>query len=338
MKRQITILFALVVVLVQTRAQAQSISVPLPTTATIGTVLTVNLTAEDAKGNLNDKYTGTTTVTTTDKAAIIPSSSVTFTSGKAVIEMAFMTTGTQTLSIKDATTPLSGQANTNVVTASTAALAGCSSCYASLGAGAVLANSKFGDYNDSSNVLQTTHLGASTPQYVAGVAYKIAIRGALYKKLSCNTQDFTIKRSDAQVAFCYPYKVFVNLKFSPDSSQTFNGFTYGISHALHQYLDLMIGISYSAHNEISPGFLQTALSVVKTQQAAGNPYYSQYNLAALKANDATAFDGFPTQLINANGTAGSLIYTGSPTVLHYHSGFFMGVAIPLSFKSPASGN
>jgi hypothetical protein len=214
----------------------------------------------------------------------------------------------------------------------------CASCFASLGAGAVLTSTKWGDYNNASNILQSTHLGASTPQYVAGIAYKIAARGILYNSLKCTKEDFTVKRSDAQIAFCYPYKVFINLKFSPDSSQTFNGFTYGASHALHQYLDLMFGISYSAHNEISPGFQQAALNVVKTQQTANNQYYSQFSLASLQANGPTAYDGFPLQLLNADGTIGPLIYTGSPTILHYHSGFFVGISIPLGFKTPASGN
>ena len=215
---------------------------------------------------------------------------------------------------------------------------GCaSSCFAALGAGAVLTSTKYGDYNHSSNILQSTHIGASTPQYVAGVAYKLPVQGPLYKTLHCNN-DSTIKRSGAQVAYCYPYKAFINLKFSPGSSQAFNGFTYGISHALHQYLDLMVGVSYSAQNEISPGFQQAALNVVKVQQAAKNPYYAQFNLASLEADGPTAYDGFPTQLLNKNGTTGSLIYTGSPTVLHYHTGIFIGIAIPITFKSQVSGN
>ena len=146
------------------------------------------------------------------------------------------------------------------------------------------------------------------------------------------------KNSDARVAFCYPWKSFVSLKLTPDASQTLNGFTFGISHGLHQYLDLMIGVAYSAHNEISPGFQQAAVNVVREQQAAKNPYYAEFNLAALAANNTqTAYDGFPTQLLNANGTTGPLIYNGSVTISHYRPGLFLGVSLPLSFKSAVSG-
>jgi hypothetical protein len=74
------------------------------------------------------------------------------------------------------------------------------------------------------------------------------------------------------------------------------------------------------------------------QQAAKNPYYSQFNLAALQANSTqTAFDGFPTQLLNANGTTGSLIYSGNITVSHNRPGLFLGISLPISFKSAVSG-
>jgi hypothetical protein len=249
-----------------------------------------------------------------------------------------MAAGPQTLSVATADPILSGSTQTTVSTTTASALAGCASCYASLGAGSLLVG-KYPDYNVSSNILEATHVGISTPSYAVGVAYKLPFREPwVYKKLSCTTDDFSTKRSDGQVAFCYPYKAFVSLKFTPDASQTFNGYTFGISHALHQYLDLMVGLAYSAHNEISPGFQQAAVSVVKAQQAAGNPYYSQFNLASLEANNTqTAFDGFPTQLLNANGTTGPLIYNGSITISHYRPGLFLGISIPLSFKSSASG-
>jgi hypothetical protein len=207
---------------------------------------------------------------------------------------------------------------------------GCASnCFASVGAGVVLSPTKWGDYNNSSNILQSTHVGSSTPQYSVGLAYKLSFReGFIKRSKPC---------SDTTSPFCYPYKAFVSLKFSPDSSQTFSGFTYGLTHALCSNLDLVAGISYSANNEISPGFQRAALNVVKAQQTAGNPYYAQFNLASLQANGPTAYDGFPIQLMNSDGTTGSIIYAGSPTVLHYHTGFFMGIAVPITFKGLLSG-
>jgi len=313
---------------------AQTISFTLPTPVTIGTPYTVNVTASV------NTYVGTTDITTSDAAALLKATSVTFVAGKATFVLQFSTPGPQTVTLTDKT---SGgptfTAATNVQDSSSAAIAACGSCYASLGAGAVLSTTKFGDYNNSSNVLQTTHIGSSTPQYVAGVAYKLPIRTIhkLYGFLGCSPDSFFSPATEAQAAYCYPFKAFISLKFSPDSSQTFNGFTYGLSHALHKRLDIMFGISYSAHNEISPGFQQAALNTVTTQQALSNKYYAQWNVQSLKTNNATAYDGFPTQLQNADGTTGALIYTGNPLVLHYHTGFFLGVSLPIAFKSGASG-
>jgi hypothetical protein len=96
----------------------------------------------------------------------------------------------------------------------------------------------------------------------------------------------------------------------------------------------MVGVSYSPYSAVSPGFQQAAINVVKVQQAAGNPYYSPFSLAAMEANSSqTAFDGFPTQLLNANGTTGPLIYNGNITTSHYRPGLFLGVSLPLSLKS-----
>lgn len=112
----------------------------------------------------------------------------------------------------------------------------------------------------------------------------------------------------------------------------------------------MLGVSFSAFNEVSPGFRNAAVNVVTTQQAASNPCYpkAQWNAAILQANGATAWDGFPTQLLSYTGatsssasgsssapicTPGAQIYSGSPLVVHYHSGFFIGIAVPISFKT-----
>jgi hypothetical protein len=215
----------------------------------------------------------------------------------------------------------------------------CANCYASIGAGSVLSSTKFGDYNNLSNILQTTHLGTSTPQYAVGLAYRLPIYGPLWKLplLSCDRDAYTAQYPEAKAAYCFPLKAFISFKFTPDASQTFNGFTFGLSHTLAFYqvslLDLMVGVSYTAFNEVSPGFQQAAINVVSVQQAANNPYYAQYNLATLKTNGPTAYDGFPVQLLKADGTTGPLIYGASPLVSHYHSGLFIGVSVPVSLKS-----
>jgi hypothetical protein len=327
-------------------ATTKSITVSPQTSATVGVANTVTFTALDSNGKPDPTYTGTGTVSVSPGPtlpATLPNP-LSFTKGVATLVVQFMSAGVQTITLSDLSPALSSAsfsatANVSTATTSASALSGCATCFASAGAGTLLVG-KYPDYNVSSNILEATHVGISTPSFVAGVAYKLPLHDFYgYNKLGCGPGDLTTKTSDARIAFCYPYKAFVNLKFTPDASQTFNGFTFGLSHALHQYLDIMVGVAYSSHNEVSPGFQQAAVSVVKAQQAAGNPYYSQFNLAALQANTSqTAFDGFPTQLLNANGTTGSLIYSGNVTVSHYRPGLFLGISIPLGFKSPASGS
>jgi hypothetical protein len=328
----------------------QKFDFPLPTSATAGEVNTVNLTVIDTSTKSTYKaFTAKSAVVSSgDKAAtaMIGSSQTTgpwtvpFTDGAATLAITFKTVGSTQVTIKDPGNSVPATTMNVTVTsnaANAAALAGCGSCFASVGAGSVLTSAQFGDYNNTANVLQSTHLGTSTPQFVVGVAYKLPWDGVLHGKLHCTSSDFTSPTSDAKAAYCFPYKAFVSLKFTPDASQTFNGFTYGVSHALHRYLDVMVGVSYSAHNEISPGFQQAAINTVKTQQAMNNTYYSQWNAAALQTDGPTAYDGFPTQLQKADGTVGPLIYAGNPLVLHYHPGLFIGVAVPLSFQKALSG-
>jgi hypothetical protein len=227
-------------------------------------------------------------------------------------------------------------AQTSTTTPATPTTPPCSNCFASIGAGTVLNSTKFGDYNDSSNILESTHLGAGTPQYAVGLSYKLPIYGPFsrLKALECTAKAYNDPISDAASAYCFPFKAFVSFKFTPDASQTFNGFTFGLSHSIApHYLDLMVGVSYTAFNEVSPGFQQAAVNVVATQQAANNPNYAQYNLTSLKADGPTAYDGFPVQLINASGTPGALIYSGDPLVAHYHTGLFLGVSVPVAFKT-----
>ena len=318
--------------------------------ATSSTPVTVAVTVESSPGVIDSTYNGTVTISNTDSLATNPSvpNPVAINTGKGSFQLVFFSSGAQTLTLTDVKGALAkGQVTINVISISNAALAGCGSCYATIGAGAVISH-QYADYNDNSNVLQTTHVGDSTPQYLIGVAYKLPFHelfGAYQSKsLDCHVVDFSSPGSDAKAAFCYPWKAFVNFKFTPDASQTFNGFTYGLSHAIHKDLDLLMGVSYSAYNETSPGFQAAAINTLTTQLAAKNPCYSQSTLNAIsnpptKFAATVAYDGFPTQLLTNSGTAstpvctpGVQIFAGSPLVTHYHTGFFIGVAIPLSFK------
>jgi hypothetical protein len=328
---------------------ASSVKIAAPPNTTVGAKTTITFTVLDQNkkpftGSGNKGYSGKATVT------VVPGSTtpsalpqISFALGVATIDIQFGAAGMQTITVANFDPVIGPGTFSTTVTVGTAstsanALAGCATCFASIGAGTLLVG-KYPDYEVSSNVLQATHVGISTPSFAVGVAYKLPFHDFYgYKVLDCTKDDLTTKTSDARVAFCYPWKSFVSLKLTPGASQTLNGFTFGLSHGLHQYLDLMIGLAYSAHNEISPGFQQAAVSVVRAQQAEKNPYYAQFNLAALQENNTqTAYDGFPTQFLNANGTTGSLIYNGSITISHYRPGLFLGVSLPLSFKSAVSG-
>jgi hypothetical protein len=312
----------------------------VPASTTVGLEYDATFTAVDDTGATDKTYhvanLALTVTPTTSPAASVQPASVTFANGVSTtkVKVQFMTAGVQTLTIKDpAPGGVSGSVTTTAATATASALAGCTTCYAMFGVGTLVVG-KYPDYNVSSNILEASHIGISTPLYAAGVAFKLPFWGDpwSYKKIKCTPDD--LPTSDGWRALCYPYKAFVSLKFAPDASQTFNGFTFGLSHSLHQYLDIMVGVSYSPYSAVSPGFQQAAINVVKVQQAAGNPYYSPFSLAAMEANSSqTAFDGFPTQLLNANGTTGPLIYNGNITTSHYRPGLFLGVSLPLSLKS-----
>jgi hypothetical protein len=200
------------------------------------------------------------------------------------------------------------------------------------------------DYNDSSNILEATHLGNATPQFLVGISYQVPWHSIFYRKIAVKTGlakastpqcDPTLYNQDTDGAliYCYPWRPFINAKFTPDASQTFNGFTYGISHRIAKSLDLLIGLSFSAFNETSPGFQRAAIQTTQTQQAAGNPSYTQFSETAMQHNYHNAFDGFPVQLISSTGQPGTLIYAGNPLSVHYHPGAFLGVVVPISVKS-----
>jgi len=313
-------------------------------TASVNVQISFTIVAVDTATGLVDKADNNAlTVSSTDGSSTITPTTLALSQGSATVSIIFKTPGNQIVSAASG-----GALSAQQPVAVTSAIAGCSSCYATIGAGAVITNLA-GDYNNTNNVLETTHLGNSTPQYVVGVAYKLPIRGELYKlkPLGCNTASFTTPTSDASAAYCFPYKAFINFKFTPDASQTFNGFTYGISHAIHKDLDILLGVSYSAYNEVSPGFQAAALQVVKEQQSpsTGSTCYAQWNLASLQADSATAYDGFPTQLLTQTGgtvaspicTAGAQIYGGSPLAVHYHAGLFIGISVPISFSTFLGG-
>lgn len=324
-------------------APADTLDITVPLSASYNTPITVKIRVVGNDGKTTDtSFAGTVTIDSTDPLAVYsPNQNLQFAGGLGYATITFKTPGDKVVSVG-----VSGGKSYEFPVSVNTTVGGCSSCFATIGAGAV-ATGRLGDYNNQNSVLEATHLGQSTPQYLLGVAYKLPIRGEFFalKNLHCDpTRSFNAAVSDGEAAFCYPFKVFINLKFSPDSSQTFNGFTFGLSHALHKYVDLLPGISYSAYNDISPGFRAAAVNVVTVAQQSGNvnaPCYAQWKVAELSDSTNTiAFDGFPTQLMTNTGTlsapvctAGAQIFSGSPLTVHYHPGFFIGISVPVSFKS-----
>jgi len=218
----------------------------------------------------------------------------------------------------------------------------CAGCYATIGLGTNLNAKGLTDYNNSANIIQTTHLGNGTPQFLVGISYQVPWHGFFYSKISVKAPGGTPKQCDptlynadpdGALIYCYPWRPFINAKFTSDASQTFNGFTFGISHRLAKSLDLLVGYSFTAFNEASPGFQRAAIQTVEQQQGANNPNYTQFSLTAMQHSWHNAFDGFPTQLISSTGQPGALIYAGNALSVHYHSGAFVGVAIPVGLKT-----
>jgi len=79
---------------------ASTLVVSAPSSATIGTAITVNVTAEDAKGNIVTGYTGTVYFASTDTQAALPSNS-TLTNGVGTFSVTLKTAGSQTISATD---------------------------------------------------------------------------------------------------------------------------------------------------------------------------------------------------------------------------------------------
>lgn len=189
------------------------------------------------------------------------------------------------------------------------------------GLGTMVQSPSVTDYSNNANVLQTTHLGAATPQFLAGAGVTLPFLhpyGDLVRKDS---------------VYHDPIQVFISAKFAPEASDTLNGFTFGLGHKLiSKGLLVLVGYSLNPINEPTPGFRAAASALVKTAQADQTDYsslYLNFDPKAMLYNKPDAFDGFPTQIINARGTPGALLYQGDPLTTHYHSGIFLGLGVSL---------
>lgn len=218
----------------------------------------------------------------------------------------------------------------------------CAGCFATLGLGVSINYKHYSDYNDVTNILQSTNLGNASPQLLVGISYQTPWHGILYNKIGCKPSLYN-QDVDGKLVYCYPWRAFINAKFSATASQTVNGFTVGTSYRIAKSLDLLMGISLNPFNEATPGFRAAAIQVTQAQQNAGNPNYAPFDLYKMQHNLRNAFDGFPTQLLQysctsttpptCTTTTGPLIYAGSPTGVQYLPGLFFGVVVPIQLKT-----
>ncbi len=83
-------------------AASQLVVTGAPTTATVGTPVTVNVTAKDPYGNVATGYAGTIGFSSTDPSAILPSGSVTLNAGTGTFPITFESTGVQSVTVSGA--------------------------------------------------------------------------------------------------------------------------------------------------------------------------------------------------------------------------------------------
>ncbi|QRO02839.1 S8 family serine peptidase [Archangium violaceum] len=89
----------------------------LPASVAVGTQSSVTLSAVDAAGVVSSSYSGSVSLTSTDSAAVLPSTA-TFTGGVATVPVTFFTQGTQSLTATDPANPgMSVSASTTVTSA-----------------------------------------------------------------------------------------------------------------------------------------------------------------------------------------------------------------------------
>jgi hypothetical protein len=171
--------------------------------------------------------------------------------------------------------------------------------------------------NSSTNVLAGTVIGGATPQLMAGTAFRLPM-GGFGTKTHHSRED--------------PWDVFVSLKFAPGSTQTLNGFVFGLSYRIASHLSVLGGFALSPFSEPSPGFRLAAINAVKNNT---NPNaYAGFTVASLTANGPSAFDGFPllaqplspgsSPMTNAN------LYAGDPLETHYQAGLIVGISVPIA--------
>ena len=220
------------------------------------------------------------------------------------------------------------------------------------GVGAEVAGEEATSYkvDTTNNALSQTNVGRKTVEILLGGGFILPwhVGGGWIERSYCGTPSAE-QQASGQKALCReggdtaykgyrPWEVFLSIRFAPASDQTINGFVVGGGYRITKYLTLLTGYAVTPFNEPTHGFRMAASQVV-----AANPTitpYNHFNADDLLQNRPGAFDGFPLFLYNANGVTTTKLFPTSPTVVHYHSGIYFGVGVPLNLTAlfKPSGN
>lgn len=211
-----------------------------------------------------------------------------------------------------------------------------------LGIGSLLNGGSYNDYVEKNNIISSLNLGRSSPQYLVGVSMRIPFQGGTMfthhaKWDTCYPDISKVKGSGEAPpqppgsAYCdlwrlHPWSAFLSLKFSPDSSQTLNGYVLGGTYQFAPYLSALVGFGLTPFAEPAYGFRVGASQYVAAQQKLGN--LLNFDPDRMLANDKNAFDGF--SLLDPDQ---KVIYVGTPLETHYRGGVVVGISIPFSFSN-----
>jgi hypothetical protein len=114
-----------------------------------------------------------------------------------------------------------------------------------------------------------------------------------------------------------------------------DGYVVGMSYKFNKAFAGLAGYALTPVQEPSPGFRAAAIQLVS--QNPGVPAYQRFNVSDLERNSRNAYDGFPLFVQTAAGPTTTRVFVGDPTVVHYHGGFVIGVAIPISLRPALTG-
>ncbi len=107
--------------------------------------------------------------------------------------------------------------------------------------------------------------------------------------------------------------ILLSFEFSEGTSQTLDGFVFGLSKRISRYLNFVIGYSLRNGNELSPGFRRSANQIIQ----------------ANKENDNT-LDGLPLE--DPNSENGDNFFPGDPIISSFNSAIHVGFVIPIDLK------